>query len=129
MAMLLITPLDYERYVVAHSPLLVPSPEHNVIPAPSREPDPIDPRFTKTYRHGFQFQDNTRLAGAAQVRRTPPSPAPLSSLLSVELSSVAGISLASLTPGKGISETSLRAATERYEQSRNANSPTMRLSA
>ena len=125
MAMLPITPLDYERYVVAHSPLLVPSPEHNVIPAPSREPDPIDPRFTKTYRHGFQFQKYPRLAGTAQARRTPP----LSSLLSVELSSVAGISLASLTQDKGVSETSLRIATERYEQSRNTTTPTMRLSA
>ena len=127
MAILPITPLDYERYVVAHSPLLVPSAERNIISAPSREPDPIDPQFTKTYRHYIPLQDFASRAGVARARSVKEHAPPLRSFLSVELGSVFGILPESLLVKQGNSELTPQAASKRYEQSRNKITTTMRI--
>lgn len=60
--MLPIAPLDYERYVVAHSPHLVPNSGNSLTSARTREAAPVEQLSTKLSRHNFSLQGSNQRA-------------------------------------------------------------------
>ena len=132
--MLPITPLDYERYTVVHSPLLVAETGHGTVFAPKKVTEPVVPSAITQRRKEPLPQDlssptgeNIGLNGSTSSRHA--GAYSINSSLSAELSSVAGVSPEVLYAAKDNSEPTPRAAAERYEPSGDKPLATFRISA
>jgi len=132
--MLPIAPIDYERYTVVHSPLLVAQTGHDTVFAPTRITEPVVPSAITQRRHERLPQDLVGPTGEnIGLKRSTRShliePNALNSSLPVELSSIAGVSPEVLYVTKEHLEPTPRAAAERYEPSGGASTATFRVSA
>jgi len=120
--MLPIAPLDYERNMVALNPLLVQEVVQEAIGARIRNAEPVGPSSAQLYRHDTPPQDLLKQAGSDEgFEKTEnlrlDKQRSISSSLSVELSSIAGITPEFLNSAKESAEISSRVVTEHYEPS------------
>lgn len=114
-----IAPLDYERYTVIHNPLLVAHINQGAA-TQTRMTEPVGTPASTHRRQGTLAQEMKDPAGAgvgqSQVAITATSQfGPVSSPLSVELSSINGISPDILYGPKENTKVTSYVAAERYE--------------
>ncbi len=122
--MLPIAPLDYERYAVAHSPLLVAVAEagYGVASVRTRNTEPVAPATTTQGRRkpvaqylSKQTESGFGAEKSEDARRGQPYS--INSQLPVELSSITGIPPEVLFAAKKNSALSAHAVSELYEMS------------
>jgi len=120
--MLPVVPLDYERFTVIHSPLLMSEAAQNTASMRTRIAEPADPSAATQKRHEPLAQEfSSQLVASVDMNKSINSsfngPTAGNSHLSVELSSVVGISPEVLFAETGSTKIDARTVAERYELS------------
>ena len=129
-----IAPLDYERNTVVNSPLLIQEVGQGEVGAQNRNAEPIGPSNAQLNRRDSSSQNIGKQAGedVNQSRTAGPhldGRRSISSPLSVELSSIVGISPEFLTSAQGSSEVSPQEVSDHYESSDEKPAPKLNIPA
>ena len=130
--MLPIVPLDYERFAVIHSPLLMLEAGQNTASVRGRIAEPVDPSAATKKRHEPLAQEfSSQLVASVNLNKSAnfsfSGPNTSNSHLSVELSSVVGISPEVLFAETGRTNIDARTVADRYELSGGKLSSTLNL--